>query len=143
MSKTRFEIQASAAQVATGNGGGIPVAGIKAMAVYADVTNASGTLTIFLQSSVDGGTTWFDLMHDGSLALAATAAEGTHTHPAISSGSGTNTGGGRNIASSITATGKFYAKYAAAIGDMVRAAWVISGGSPTFTFSVKAIGENN
>lgn len=143
MSKVRFDIQTSAAQTATGNGGGTSVSGIKALAVFADVSNASGTLTLFLQSSSDGGNTWFDLMHDGVLALAATAAEGTHSHPAISSGSGTNTGGARNIASSITATGKFYAKYAGAIGDLVRPAWVISGGSPTFTFSVKAIGETN
>lgn len=141
MGKTRFDILASGAQTATAQGGAIPVAGIKAMAVSVDVTSASGTLTVYLQTSNDGGTTWFDLPYETCAVLAATAAEGTHSSPAIATGSGVNQPGARNIINVMTATAKALAKYSA-FGDLIRPAWVISGGSATFTFSVKAIGES-
>jgi len=133
MSKTRFELLASAAQSATGQGSGISVSGIKAMLVCVDVTSVSGSCTaIYMQSSSDGGTTWFDL-------LAATKC-------CLTSGSGTTTTGStvRNIMSDALTTGnvqKIAATYNS-FGDYVRAAFVISGSGPAVTFSVKAVGEN-
>lgn len=133
MSKTRFEILASAAQTATGQGGGISVSGIKALLLCVDVTSVSGSLSsVYLQGSSDGGTTWFDL-------LAATKC-------CLTSGSGTTTTGSniRNVMSDALTTGnvqKIAATYAI-FGDLVRAGWTISGSGPSCTFSVKGIGEN-
>ena len=133
MSKTRFDILASAAQSATGQGGAISVSGIKNLFLAVDVTSVSGSLTaIYLQSSSDGGTTWFDLL--------------CATKCCLTSGSGTTTTGStvRNVMSDALTTGniqKIAATYAI-IGDYVRAAWVISGSGPAVTFSVKGIGEN-
>jgi len=129
MSATRIEILASGAQTATAQGGAIAVGNMKELGVMADVTVASGTLTVYLQSSSDGGTTWFDLPYDLALVTAATAAAGTAT------------ASNRNIHSSITATAKAMAQYAK-FGDLVRGAWVISGSGATFTFSIKAVGKN-
>lgn len=137
MSSVQFDILASAAQTATGQGGSIPVAGIKEMAVCVDVTSVSGSLSaIYLQTSSDGGTTWFDM-------LAAMKC-------VLTSGSGTTTTGGpqRNIMSDALTTGavqKVWASFggpSASFGNFVRAAWVISGSGPSCTFSVKGVGKN-
>lgn len=147
MGATRFELQAAGPQVATGQGGQVTVAGIKEMEVFVNVTAQSGTtpvLTVFLQSSSDGGTTWYDLPHDGVLETEATAAEGDHRSEAIATDAGTNKGGARNVIHSLAGASVPQAAFARYknLGDLVRAAWVISGTTPSFTFSVKAIGKD-
>jgi hypothetical protein len=131
VSKTRFDIQTSAAQNASANGGPISVSGIKALGICIDVTACSGSLSsVYLQSSSDGGTSWFDLLADTYV----------YTTSGTTITSGTSS---RNPVFSIS-TGvivKCYATYSK-FGDYIRAAWVIAGSGPTSTFSVKAIGEN-
>jgi hypothetical protein len=131
---TRFEIQSSAVQGSTGNGGGISVSGIREMIVFFDCTASSGTgevLDLYLQSSSDGGTTWFDL----SFELATQVdTDGTET------ASLTNARDFVNMAAD-EACEDGIAKYVI-FGDLVRARWVIGGSSPSYTFSVKAIGKN-
>lgn len=132
MSSTRFDIAASAAQTATGQGGQISVGALREMAIEVDVTSVSGSLgAVYMQGSSDGGTTWFDLL--------------CKTFSNLTSGpsSGTTGSTARNIVSSLTtgAVIKAWAQYET-FGDLVRAAWVISGSGPSCTFSVKAIGKN-
>lgn len=134
MSKTRFDILASAAQTATGQGGGISVSGIKNLALFAEATSVSGSLsTIYLQGSSDGGTTWFDMLAETALNLTSGTAAGTSTTWV------------RNILIDVTlGTGnirKVMATYRI-FGDYVRAAWHISGSGASSTFYVKGIGEN-
>lgn len=132
MSSTRFELLASAAQTATGQGGGIAVGNLREMALCVDVTAVSGSLSaIYLQSSSDGGTTWFDLLAQTMSNLTSGAASGT-TGSAV-----------RNLVSSLTtgAVIKAFGTYEK-FGDLVRAAWVIAGSGPSCTFSVKGIGKN-
>jgi hypothetical protein len=131
MSKTRFELLASAAQTATGQGGGVSVSGIKSLVIFADVTVVSASLNaLYLQGSSDGGTSWFDLLAE--------------TYVQTTSGiTGTSGTFARNIASSLT-TGniqKIVATYRI-FPDYVRAAWNLSGSGPSSTFSVKGVGEN-
>jgi len=132
MSKTRFDILASAAQTATGQGGGISVSGIKALAIGIDVTSVSGSLTsVYMQGSSDGGTSWYDLLCSTFVILTSGA------------GGGTTGSFSRNLDTNMT-TGqiaKIWATYQV-FGDDVRAAWTISGSGPSVTFSVKGIGEN-
>ena len=132
MSKTRFEILASAAQSATGQGGPISVSGIKAMALCVDITSVSGSLTsVYMQESSDGGTTWFDILCTSFVAYTT----GT--------GGGTTGSYSRNLIFNMT-TGQIarIAATYATFGDLVRASWTISGSGPACTFSYKAIGEN-
>lgn len=132
MAKTRFDILASAAQTATGQGGGISVSGVKALFLAVDITSVSGSLTsIYLQGSSDGSTTWFDLLSDTFCILTSGA------------GGGTTGSFSRNLTANLT-TGQImkiaatYSKF----GDYIRAAWTIAGSGPSVTMSFKAIGEN-
>jgi hypothetical protein len=129
---TRFEILASAAQTATAQGGAISVSGIKELIVYATCTASSAPtrLDVYLQSSSDGGTTWYDLPHESEMATASAGTDVT---------ANTNK---RNVLDNVTTCAsavKAVARYTN-FGDQVRAAWVISGTS--FTISVKAVGKN-
>lgn len=129
---TRFELLASGAQTATAQGSAISVSGIREMTVYVSCTTSTAPtrLDVYLQTSSDGGTTWYDLTAQETI---LTNAAGTD----ITSTSVTK----RNILDNQTCASavKAIAKYTV-FGDYVRAAWVISGTS--FTFGVKAIGKN-
>lgn len=148
MSKTRFEILASAAQTAVAQGSGIAVSGIKNLLVMVDVTVCSASLSVWMQGSSDGGTTWADIPFDWCLENAVTThTEGRHFWPGVNS---TSTTGNNNVAFEGTrnmidrassATRRVMAKYTT-FGDYVRAAWNVSGSGATSTFSVKGIGEN-
>jgi hypothetical protein len=132
MSKTRLELLASAAQTATAQASGISVSGIKELAIFAEATSVSGSLgALYMQSSSDGGTTWFDMLAEEYTYLTSGAT-------AVTSGTYS-----RNIISALTSGSvvKVWARYKT-FGDYVRAAWVISGSGPSCTFSVKGIGEN-
>jgi hypothetical protein len=130
---TRFELLASGAQTATAQGSAISVSGIREMIVYATCTASSvpTRLDVYLQSSSDGGTTWYDLYNDMAMTTAAAGNDITSTSTMK-----------RNVldnvttcASAVKAVGRY-----TVFGDLVRAAWVISGTS--FTISVKAVGKN-
>lgn len=127
-----FDILASATQTATAQGGAIPVAGIKELTVYATCT-ASTTptqLDVYLQSSSDGGTTWYDLTAD----VVQTTNTGAAETAAVANQ--------RDVLQAVTTCAtavKAIAKYTV-FGSQVRAAWVLTG--TNFTFSIKAIGKN-
>ena len=132
MSSTRLELAASAAQTATGQGGAIAVGNLRELALCVEVTVVSASLTcVYLQSSGDGGTTWYDLLAEAYSNLTSSGTAGT---------SGTWT---RNVVANLStgAIMKAYGIYKA-FGDYVRAAWVIAGSGPSCTFSVKGIGKN-
>lgn len=131
MSSTRLELLASAAQTATAQGGAIAVGNLKELALCIDVTNVSASLSsVYLQSSSDGGTTWFDLLCE--------------SYVYTTSGTTVTSGTWRRDTVTAFTTGvvlKCFAKYAT-FGDYVRAAWVIAGSGPSCTFSVKGVGKN-
>lgn len=129
----RFNILASAAQTATAQSGGVSVAGVTEMVVAVQCTVVSGTnpqLTVYLQTSRDGGSTWFDALHEGAVIL--TSGAGTVT---------TEPNQTRNIVQGVGATFSATARYRV-FGDYVRLAWVISGSAtPTFTFQADAVAK--
>jgi hypothetical protein len=132
---TRFDIQASAAQTATANGGGIAVGGIKELAVFFACTASSGTgetLDVSLQSSSDGGTTWYDMAYDYAV---TTDGDGTETAPTEIDRDFVNLG------ADVACTNNALAVYRV-FGDYVRAHWFIAGTTPSYTFSLKGIGKN-
>lgn len=129
MSAVRFDILPSALQTATGAGGAIPVIGLKELTVYVDLT-AHDTLTrldVYLQSSSDGGTTWYDLPCRQRVEVSAAGTGGTP---------GFNV---RNILDNATAAPERWMAKFREFGDLVRAAWILNGTS--VTMSVKGIGK--
>lgn len=146
MSKTLFSIQDTGAQTATAQGGAVAVSGVKALAVCVDVTASSGSLSVFLQSTMDG-TNWVDIPFDLSLNNAPTThTEGTRRIAGVnttqSTGNNRGDGGCRNMVEALSsATIRTFARYTI-FGTQVRGAWVISGSGATHTFSIKAVGEN-
>ena len=115
------ELAASAARTTSGNGsafGGFSQA--SRLAAQLSIASRSGTnptLDVVIQHSIDGGTTWFDLI----TFTQATAA-----------------GNELKLYSEVDASS------AQVIGDELRAKWTIGGTStPTFTFSVKVAVEGD
>lgn len=115
------ELAASAARTANGNGstfGGFS-AGDR-IAAQLSVSARSGTnptLDVVIQHSIDGGTTWFDLI--------------TFTQA-------TATGNELKLYAEVDASS------AQVIGDELRAKWTIGGtNTPSFTFSVKVAVEGD
>lgn len=132
MGATRFNLQASGAQATTGQGGAKAVAGVKEIEVSLDVTVVSGgtpVLTVYLQSSRDGGLTFFDILHEGAIILSAVSAAGVKI-----------AAGERNIITDGAVVLKASARYNN-FGDIIRLAWVIGGTTPSFTFQADAIGK--
>lgn len=129
---TRFEVLASATQTATAQGGAVSVAGLRELTVFVACT-ASTTptqLDVYLQSSSDGGVTWYD--------LTAETIQQTNTAAAETAAAANK----RDVLDAVTScasTVKGIGRYTA-FGDQVRAAWVLTG--TNFTFSVKAVGKN-
>jgi len=135
MSASRIEMAASAAQTATGNSAAFSVPTVGMAMVGIDITAFSGTtptLTVWLQASDDGGTTWFDVPNDLALISATTAATGTMSSTAR-----------RNIVDTlvISAAQKHFALYRQLPGDTVRLNWVISGTTPSITFSASMVAK--
>jgi hypothetical protein len=136
MSAQRTEIIASSAFTANGNSAAFPIPTAEQLIVGVDVTAQSGTspiLTVFLQCSDDGGTTWYDMPVDLTLLSANTAATGTMSATAK-----------RNIVDTLTgaaAVGQFLAVIKAAPTDTLRAKWIISGTTPSFTFSISMVAK--
>jgi len=114
--------QASGPQTLSGNGVALSVAQFRSLKWYLGVTAMSGTgnpsLQCTLQSSPDGGTTWYDdLPFPGPQLAAAAATKGSTT---LSIGNATSVGD---------------------FGVLVRVAWVITGTTPSFTFSISYVGK--
>lgn len=128
----RVELLASGTQTASAQGSPINVAGAKELIVFATCTASSSptTLDVFLQSSSDGGTTWYDLTADAAM---TTDGDGTETAAVANK---------RDVLDNVTTCAsavKAIARYTN-FGDQVRVAWFITGTS--FTFSVKAVVKN-
>jgi len=130
-----FDLQTSAAQTATGNGGGVAVAGINELLVFFSCTGSSGTgetLDVLLQTTSDGGTTWFDLPFELAQATDGDSAETAAV---------TNARDFIQLGADVACSGvQAVAKYRN-FGSQVRVKWFISGTTPSYTFSVKAIGK--
>lgn len=133
---TRTEMVASAAFTASGNSAAFSMSTATSIVVGIDVTAASGTtpvLDLWLQASDDGGTTWYDMPADWALKTATTAAAGTLTP---SSGAGV-----RDIVDGNATTGAFLGVYKHLATDKIRLKWVISGTTPSFTFSASVVAK--
>lgn len=133
MSATQFDLLASAAQTASATGASVDVAGLREMAVFVNVTASSGTFTVFrvyLEASDDGGTTWYELAADDVIENGIAAP-------------GAGSANQRDIVNKTTtvAASKFTATYSA-FGNKVRPRWVLTGSTPSVTFSVKAVGKD-
>lgn len=126
-----FDLLASGAQTATAQGGSTAVTGVKELIVFATCTasNTPTALDVYLQSSSDGGITWYDLTADVVQATNTAAAE-----TAAVANKRDVLDNVTSCASAVKAIGKY-----TVFGGLVRVAWVITGTS--FTFGVKAIGK--
>ena len=133
MSATRTEMVASAAFTASGVSAKFSVPTAGDLIVGVDVTAAAGTpvLDLWLQASDDGGTTWYDMPFDLALKTSATATENT-----------TRTND-RSIIDNKTSTTaeQFMATYKRIATDTVRLKWIISGTTPSFTFSASMVAK--
>jgi hypothetical protein len=100
---------------------------VKQGAISLNITAASGTtpkLTVWLQESDDGGTSWYDVTADVVQKSVATAAEDA----ALASK--------RNICTEADAAATYRAHYSNLNSDYYRLKYVLSGTSPQFTVSV-------
>jgi len=138
-SSVQIDLLPLAAQTASGAGPTTDVSGIKELAVFAHVTTGSGSLSgghfaLWMESSDDGGVTWYDIAPDYRI-----VDNDTYTDPVPVLGVV------RNIipdtTTIITADSKWTAVYTR-FGNKVRPRWILSGGSsPSETFSVKGVGK--
>jgi len=136
---TRLVLLASAGQTATANGAAFSVPSLTQCAVFVDVTTVTGTtptMQVWLQSSSDGATTWFDLPYVARM----TDNSGSATEGSGGAQPSAGAVGGRNIngTTNITAASKYAATYSI-FSDYIRVRWFIGGTTPNFTFSVRAV----
>jgi hypothetical protein len=99
---------------------------LKIGAVTVNITAVAGTdpvLTMYLQESDDGGTTWYDAVADVVQQTTTAGVELTATTVK------------RNIMSSATAAGTYRARYDNLSSDYYRIKYVITGTGPQFTLS--------
>jgi hypothetical protein len=139
VSSDRFELLGSGPQTATAQGAAIPVRNVRTMIVFVECTAHSGsatpTIDLYLQSSSDGGSTWYD--------LTAITRQETTNPPAATEVAATQRK--RNLLegeTDCTTNDVRVAGMYEIFGDSVRAAWVISGTTPSFTVEVSAIAKN-
>lgn len=130
---TRTEMVASAAFTASGNSAKFQMSTANQLILGVDVTAFSGTtptLTVWLQVSDDGGTTWYDMPADFTLISATTAATGTMSATAK-----------RNVVDTlvISVAADYLGVYKHLASDAIRLKWVISGTTPSITFSASVV----
>lgn len=120
MAYREIELAASAARTASGTGDAFPGFGeadkLAAQLVVSARSGTNPTCDVVVQHSIDGGSTWFDLI-SFTQATAAT--------------------------SELKAYSDVQASSAQVIGDRLRAKWTLGGTNPSFTFSVKVISEED
>lgn len=112
----RSIILPAAAYTTTTNSSTIAAGGFAEIGFYVNVTAVAGTtpsLTVSIQASSDGGTTWFNLVSGTAITAAGTQKI--------------------DVGASTTNNTTF--------GDTVRAVAAITGTTPSFTMSITAIGK--
>lgn len=110
-------LQASASKTSTGTGTATTVGNYKEALFFLNCTAQSGTtptLTVKIQTSDDGGTTWYDLVYPSTTTVVA-------------------------FTTLTSATGTQALSFSGPFGDTIRPAWTLGGGTPNFTFAVKAV----
>ena len=122
-------------QAVTGSGAtnAIPINTFISGIVGIDVTAVSGTtprLDAYLQVSDDGGNTWYDMPYTLLTVTSAAASDVTASEKK------------RNIIDNLTSgTRKALAVFPELAADVCRLAWIISGTTPSFTFSASLVGK--
>lgn len=99
---------------------------LKIGAVTVNITSVSGTspeLTIYLQESDDGGTTWYDCVAD---VVQQTTTAGVEVTASTTK---------RNITSSASTAGTYRARYDNLSSDYYRIKYVVGGTGPQFTLT--------
>lgn len=146
MSASPFTLLDSGTINASGQAGAIPVGNITelALAVTADTfTGTTPLLTVWMQSSMDGGLTWQDCPYDLALEHTNTTSnhtESQHFSPDLS-GSGTyGKERARNIFEQKNSTVSAIAQYSV-FGSLVRLAYALSGTGPSCRLQAKAVGK--
>jgi len=130
----RIELQASVQQNASGNSGQFSIPTMVQAILGVDVTAGSGTISdfdVWLEGSDDGGTTWYELPCDLVM-----KSSGTGTANTVAANQ-------RNVVDSKTSTTaeKFVGIYKALPADVVRLRWILTGTTPTMTFSASLVGK--
>ncbi|MGI8828036.1 MAG: hypothetical protein ACR2JC_20885 [Chloroflexota bacterium] len=119
----RLTLQLAAPQTSNGSGATVTVGQYRELVAFVQVTAVSGTspqLNVFLDASPDGGSTWVQVAQLGPANIAATGAYLVTLTPGGAAGG------------SVISTG---------FGDTIRIRWTIAGTTPSFTFSVLAVGK--
>jgi len=118
----------SGAQTATGQSSARQVKTATMGAVTINTTAVSGTTPVFngwLEHSPDDGTTWMEVPYDQQLTTTGTAADvAANTNRRNINGTGNR-----------TTTGKDTAVYKHLAAGHYRLAWIITGTTPSFTFT--------
>lgn len=144
MSKIRGNVQtlvASATQSASGNSGPINIVQLGGQGpdsavfiLWLTASSTPTTLDVYLQSSTDGGTTWWDFAHFGQLGAVSTGKQvitwSRKAGGAVTANLNQIAGGDGVIAAGVVINGPIVDNY-------FRVKWVIAGTS--YTFSVLAI----
>jgi hypothetical protein len=129
----RTELFASSAITASGNTATFSLNTASSVMVGVDITGGSGTIVfdLWAQASDDGGTTWYDVPHDISMASSDTSTEVAPTTAVrqIIDNKQNNT------------PVKFYALYRNWPSDKIRLKWIISGASASLTMSMSMVAK--
>jgi hypothetical protein len=133
MAATPSELVASQAFIASGNSVWLPLSTASLLVATVNFTAGSGTIAgmnLWFQASADGGATAFDLPAD--LVLKTSSAAGGNT----------TTANQRNIVSKTDVTlEQFIGIFKHVAANRVRAKWVLTGTSPSLTFSVNVVAK--
>lgn len=132
MRAASFTFLESESRTEDGESLGVKVPTLSMLMVGVDITAVSGTtptLAVWLQTSDDGGTTWYDTPADLIMASSSGSTDVTAT---------TNK---RNIANDTAVVGQHVAIFKHLPSDYVRVKYDLGGTSPDYTFSVKAVGK--
>jgi len=119
----RLQFLSSVTLSSSGQTPAFSVGDVKQGAVTLTITSATGTtptLTMFLQESDDGGTTWYDV---AAARTQKTTASGTEESATLDD---------RNICTDAAVAGYFRAHYDSLDSDYYRLKYVIGGTGPQF-----------
>ncbi len=95
-------------------------------------TGTSVDLSVWLQVSDDGGTTWFDMPYDLQLITTAGVGDVTATE---------NRRNAVNQADESDDNTNYLAVYKHLPGDVIRLAYAVAGTTPSYTFSASLVGK--
>ncbi|MCE5246649.1 MAG: hypothetical protein ABFD84_11245 [Candidatus Polarisedimenticolia bacterium] len=123
---------ASATQTGSASGATIPLNTVSMLDAILTVTATSGTITAFklwLEGSVDGGTTWAPMAPDVTADASALTCAWTAATPFVV-----------NV-SAAPALQSWVARYKQTPCNAVRVRWTLTGTTPSVTFAVLACGK--